>query len=193
MLWFNPKNFDKIIIVFRDRLGDTEFNQNRLRALSNHPLREKIICLNYEESGILNRKIEEKIRFERFTDNWHRLELDLPKVIKHNSHEQELVIFTHNQWGEYGHPEHIMINAVVNTVLGMFPIFCPEDVVANRNEDSFRVIEQTTDTYHFLGLREFYKQYNIWTFRDNYLPPPIIKYYEEDKKKFELRNTKIII
>ncbi len=194
MLWFNPDNFDRIFIVFRDRYQGTEFNQRRLQALSSHPYREKIICLNYEESGITNKRItlgpEEKI--DRFMDNWHRFEIDFSNLIKSQPEEVE-AIYTHNQWGEFGHPEHVMINAVVNFFSGGLPIFCPQDLVDNRDPANGRFKEEKIDPFKFLALRNFYQQHNIWTFRNDYVPPPIVRYYLEDPEEFKIRKTQIII
>jgi len=189
-LWFNPDSFDRIILVFRDRYDDIEFNHRRLQALSNHPYRHKMIFLNYEESGITNRKItlaaEDKMK--RLMGNWHRLELDLPPLILNASE-----IYTHNQWGEFGHPEHVMINAVVNFISAGKPVFCPQDLVGTRDNPNGKFVEGKIDIFDFLRLREFYQKYNIWTFRNDYLPPPVIKYYREDPEEFKSRKTQIII
>jgi len=190
MLWFNPDNFDKIIIVFCDRLGhasDYEFNNNRTRALANHPLFYSIECLNYIESGIADKNsiLDIGLKKKIFLENWHKLELELPELIKGADE-----IYTHNQWGEFGHPEHVMINAVVNTVAGDIPIYCRENMVGPANNFSMPR-EEFSDIDRFYELRNLYLEYHIWTFRLDYRPPQVLKYFKEED--FKNRKTKIII
>jgi len=52
ILWFAPEKYDKIIIVFGD-FGDergSEWGERRRKAIAEHPLKDKIIHLNYPES-----------------------------------------------------------------------------------------------------------------------------------------------
>lgn len=188
-IWHNPDNFDKIIIVFLDRFGDLKFNRNRLKALVYHPLRDVINYLGYTESGIADKNsiLDIGLRKKLFLENWHKLELDLPELIKGADE-----IYTHNQWGEFGHPEHVMINAVVNTIAGDIPVWCRENLVGPSNNFSIPR-EEFADIDRFYELRAFYNDYDIWTFRDDYRPPAILRYFQEDKNEFQNRKTKIII
>lgn len=189
-IWFNPEIFDKIVIVFINRINDDEFNHRRWKAMANHPLKDKITCLNFLESGITNKRLnlspEDKLKL--FISNWHKLEKLIPNLISKFDE-----IYTHNQWGEFGHPEHVMINAVVNTFSAGKPVYCPEDVIESRDDKQKKYIVNTIDIFNFIKLREFYQQNNIWTFRNDYLPPPTIKYFKESQEDFKLRKTNIII
>lgn len=186
-LWFNPDNFDKIIIVFLHRVGEEDFNRHRDKALLNHPLADIITCLGYPESGLVKKNDTFDDSKKIYLENWRRLEKELPELIKGATE-----IYTHNQWGEFGHPEHVMINAVVNTIAGDIPIFCRGNL-AGKTDDFSMPREEFSDLDRFYELREFYRDYKIWTFELDYRPPDILKFFQEDKEKFKQRKTQIII
>jgi LmbE family N-acetylglucosaminyl deacetylase len=101
-LWFNLEEFNKIIIVFRRGYREEE----RQRALDNHPLKDKIECWDFVESNYWR----DKTKLAQYEDNYRHLcerlkTLDVEEV------------WTHNAYGEYGHTDHILVhNACMATL-----------------------------------------------------------------------------
>ena len=50
ILWFNPEDFDQIVIVFGD-FGDGRSGDGRRKASAEHPLANRITHLNLKESN----------------------------------------------------------------------------------------------------------------------------------------------
>jgi len=100
ILWFNPEEYDKIVIVFGD-FGDhraKEGGDRRRNALAKHPLKDKIVHLNIPESDFTRNKGNEGIyRLNQRLIEEKLQELEADEVTTHNGH------------GEYGHLEHIQV------------------------------------------------------------------------------------
>ena len=97
ILWFNPEEFDKIIIVFGD-FGDGRSGDGRRKALEEHPLKDKIVHLNIKESDFTRDSSRETI----YRVNQRVIEDELAKF-------RPTEVTTHNAHGEYGHLEHIQV------------------------------------------------------------------------------------
>lgn len=104
ILWFNPYDFDKIVICFLSRDDKPEFDKKRLAVLNEHPLRDKIECLNICEDNALRAQVIEN-------------------YLRKESQSFDLV-FTHNSKGEYGHDHHLLIHSIVKKV-------CPKKLVGS--------------------------------------------------------------
>lgn len=92
-----PENFDRIVIVFGDRVDRLDFGGKRRRALKNHPLKDKIIHLDLEESNYWR----DSMNSVEYEENYN----DLCEWLEENIKEGD-TITTHNFYGEYGHADH---------------------------------------------------------------------------------------
>jgi LmbE family N-acetylglucosaminyl deacetylase len=107
-IWFNPEEYDKIVIVFTDRSDVEGFGAKRKQALEEHPLKEKIVTLDLVESNYWR----DVTKIKDFEDNYHELCEWLEDNIK-----EEDTITTHDANGEYGHLDHNLVHtACMNTV-----------------------------------------------------------------------------
>jgi LmbE family N-acetylglucosaminyl deacetylase len=105
-LWFAPEKYDKIVIVFTDRSDRPGFGDNRRKAIAEHPLKDKIECLDLTESNFWR----DNTKFQEQKDNYD----DICEYLRGIDAES---IDTHNANGEYGHADHILVrNAVLDTV-----------------------------------------------------------------------------
>ena len=106
ILWFKPENYDRIIIVFSGRADRPGFGDNRTKALAEHPLKDKIECLNLTESNFWR----DASKYPEHLENYN-------KVCKFLKEIEPESVDTHNANGEYGHADHILVrNAVYDTV-----------------------------------------------------------------------------
>ncbi len=100
ILWFNPEDFDKIVIVFGD-FGDvrgSDGGDKRRKALEQHPLKDKIVHLDIQESDFNRNKGNETL----YRLNQKVIEDELKKF-------NPTSVTTHDAQGEYGHIEHIQV------------------------------------------------------------------------------------
>jgi len=98
ILWFNPSEFDQIIIVFLNGYKEEE----RRRALENHPLKDKIVCWELTESNYWR----DKTKIEEYK-KCYRETVELARKLNADS------ITTHNAHGEYGHTDHVLVHNAV--------------------------------------------------------------------------------
>lgn len=100
VLWFDPSEFDRIVIVFGPRDDKPGFEKRRLAALAAHPLAQKITFLNMPEPGKDSGDSAAKVREE---------------IAKRATDAD--VVTTHNAQGEYGHPHHVLVHNICMEVL----------------------------------------------------------------------------
>ena len=106
VLWFNPEEFDRIVIVFLGRTDIPAQTEGRRKALEQHPLAERITCLGLTESGYWR----DKSKASEYGASY----LNLCKFLE-TLEANEVV--THNAWGEYQHDDHILVhNACMATL-----------------------------------------------------------------------------
>ena len=135
VLFFNPEEYDKIVIVFTDRRDVADFGNRRLKALEEHPLRDKIEIVGITESGYNTRKD----RYEDFVESYHELCDYLDEMDIKDDDE----ITTHNAYGEYGHTDHkLVFNALMDTV---------DCKVNNQDPKLYREIKRV------------YEKHGVWT------------------------------
>ena len=95
ILWFNPLEFDRIVICFSDVPGKPHMIKRRERALEEHPLRYKIHCMNLMESE----DSTEKSSLEKVACRLKWL----------SEQEKWQTVTTHAATGEYGHRDHKLV------------------------------------------------------------------------------------
>lgn len=101
ILFFNPEEYDKIIIVFTERLDKPGFDQARLRALEEHPLKDKIEIVGLTESNFWR----DETKLQEYVGNYDDLQ---DWLIDHEFSDDD-EITTHDAQGEYGHSDHKLI------------------------------------------------------------------------------------
>jgi len=119
ILWFNPEEYDQIIIVFLGRKDKPEQEAARLQAIKEHPLADRITCLGLTESNFWRDKSQ--------TDHHNRNYRDLCKYLQDIKAES---VTTHNAAGEYEHADHILVHNACMATLN-----CP---VNGKNPDIYR-------------------------------------------------------
>lgn len=104
ILWFNPEDYDKIIIVFSGRDDRPWFKEKREKANAEHPL--KPICWGLTESNFWR----DSTKYAEHQRNYE----DICRLVK--GLKDATSITTHNANGEYGHADHILVhNAVMDS------------------------------------------------------------------------------
>ena len=141
VIWFNPDPFDKIVIVFGDRMDKPGFGERRRAAIESHPYKKKIIQLHLIESNYWR----DPSAIKDYEENYH----ELCEWLEDNITDEDAVI-THDPAGEYGHADHKLVNrACMNTV---------DCLVNGQNPVMYRV---TRDAYIDNGVWTWYLTDNI--------------------------------
>ena len=97
-------------------------------------------------------------------------------------------VYTHNFWGEYGHPQHIAVHLAVKSICKERKIKCKIFSYFNlrtlplRNyylRKNYIVIEKKKVLKnYFYTIKNQYIKNNIWTFQRSYSPPNYEYFYE---------------
>lgn len=92
--------------------------------------------------------------------------------------KDESIIFTHNAWGEYGHPDHILVH---NIIKKSGKVLLVSDIMLDSSFTKFKsfpkpeiknYLEVTnTDLDFYEKCKTIYAKYNVWTWNQN----PILK------------------
>lgn len=98
ILWFDPSQYDRIIIVFGD-FGDGRSGDGRRRAIKQHPLADKITHLDLIESNYWR---------DRGKKQEHEQNFDI--LVKWLRDMEPSSVTTHSASGEYGHADHILVH-----------------------------------------------------------------------------------
>ncbi len=195
------KKASKIIICFQDIPGEKDISLGRYKSSLNYPLNNfiqlglkqarfsgKIINwdnpkeIKYGIDGYLNRRDYER--------NFYDLFEKLSDLLK-----KDILVVTHNPWGEYGHPEHIQVNRVISEIaeIKKFNYFvtgiastCNQKYAFNQMHklgDKYIIFE--TDLTLFKKIKDLYMENNCWTWFEFYdLPKNEIFFEQINKNKF---------
>lgn len=139
ILWFNPYEYDKIVVCFLGRPDKPDFKERRLKVLNEHPLKDKIICLGFEEFS--SEEENKDLEFVTGMYNFLKKEAD-------NYDE----IHTHNSCGEYGHYHHVFVH---NAIEGI----CKEKIKNSLLDNTYSQEEW------FVKIKNIYLKYGCWTWR----------------------------
>lgn len=173
ILWFNPKDFDKIIICFNVRRIDrVEKNFGMFKSLMEHPLKDKILFFGLS-GGEYWRKPNE---FEAF--NLRTNEKSLKNLLDNEILEAD-EIYTHNSWGEYGHSDHILVNKVVKE-MAKCPVWCP-NLLERKHKTTGKERKIIIDLNLYKKVKAIYTKYDCWTWEKNYLPLSEQEYFKENE------------
>lgn len=189
ILWFGSiaAEVDKIVVCFLNDPAHPELAGARERVLSEHPLREKMVCLGADETGAFNhaqwprpettryglRIVKGRQVAKHYRLCYRQLEQQLAPIISAAAR-----VITHNPWGEYGHEEHVLVHRVATSLAAAGN----KDVWYNNHasswsEDLMRVyldksghrIEcRAVDTRAMEAIAEVYRAHDAWTWFDDY-------------------------
>ena len=125
VLWFCSQlhNVGRVIIVFRDDDDAPGMGDRRAQAMGE--LSYQPICLNVPEAGTFNAVDWHKPEIapfglhlnaegvtrecaEAYAANFHSIQTLLADQLSGCD-----TVFTHNPWGEYGHPDHVQVHRAV--------------------------------------------------------------------------------
>jgi LmbE family N-acetylglucosaminyl deacetylase len=134
-LWFAPEEYDRIIIVFGPRIDNAHCTHGRQQAMAEHPLKDRIWCLELTESNYWQDKSPQNR--ERYEANAKELRELLKKLPPPDS------VTTHNAMGEYQHLDHVLVH---NACMDVFN--CP---VNGKSPEMYRKI------------RRVYERNRCWT------------------------------
>ena len=137
IIFFNPENYDKIIIVFGD-FGDARgstYGDARRQALLELPYADKIVHLNYPESHYTWDR-DNGERHAKYLQNYK----DLCEFLKTLEATE---VTTHESWGEYNNLDHVLVHHACMDTLD-----CP---VNGMNPKLYREAKQ------------IYKKHGVWT------------------------------
>ena len=170
IIWFNPTTFDKIIICFPFRRVETkriDFNEKIYRVFQRHPLRNKMELLGLT-SGEYWRKATDFEQFMLYVDKKNLTRLLFDDIVN-----QASLIFTHNEWGEYGHSDHQVVHEVVKK-LSKVPIYCFNGVKPLFTGSTFPI---NMDLEVFKRIKNLYLSEDIWTWEKDFQISPVQKYF----------------
>ena len=189
------KKAAKIIICFQDIPGESEISNGRYRCSLNYPLNNfmqlglkqarfsgKIINWNkpketkYGIDGYLNKR--------DYVKNFYYLFEKLSELLT-----KDVLVITHNPWGEYGHPEHIQVNRVVSELAKKikFKFFVTGIAGTSTQNYAFDQMSKLTDKYAifetdkslYKRIKNFYVANNCWTWFDIYDLPKNEIFFEQ--------------
>lgn len=187
ILWFSSilDKVDGVVLCFLTSAHHPDWGIKRERSLKEHP-RKNIYCLGLKESGtflgvdwdnpiinefgleITNRSLSDK----DYKKNYYKLKQQFGKLLKgyHN-------IFTHNPWGEYGHPEHVQICQVIKELKKemkfnlWFSNYCSNKASKLMAYYLYRFnleyVTFKTNKALFNDIKDIYKRFDCWTWYDN--------------------------
>lgn len=168
ILWFNPKDFDKIILCFMDRHDNYKVFMGRRKVLGQHPLKDKIEILNLVESGYQSNKVHR----DAHQANYKKAVELLREKLKDLKETDE--VWTHNSWGEYGHSDHILISEAVREV-ATCPVYVLDGFIPHTGRQR---IEVEMDLDFYKQVKDLYTKWGAWTWRSDYEPPAKQYYYK---------------
>ena len=190
-LWFSSllARVGQILVCYRDVAASPTLTAGRRESLAAYPL-SHINCLGLCESdifwGVDWSRAEEtdyglRINDRRLSDrdyiaNFSRLKAQLVVRLLGRKH-----VFTHNPWGEYGHPEHVQVYRAVRAVqseLGFtlwYNSYASNKsaglmarVLASGEHETFTL---PTDKRLAGRIADHYKQHQCWTWYPDYAWP----------------------
>ncbi|OGT38686.1 MAG: hypothetical protein A3F11_03580 [Gammaproteobacteria bacterium RIFCSPHIGHO2_12_FULL_37_14] len=174
IIWFDPLYFNLILITFCERHDRIRVGRNRLNAILQHPLKDKICMLNIPESGFW----KNKTKVSEYTKTAEQL-TEMLFQLKNSFQISE--IYTHNSVGEYGHDDHILVHQCVIKVfngLSNCNIYCPTKYMKEDDLRSHQTIKNKMEINFYNKVKNIYLENNCWTWNLNSEPRAYEEYYQ---------------
>jgi len=102
------------------------------------------------------------------------------------------VVYTHNPWGEYGHPDHVQVSRVVTTLQqsARFELWFSSYVSARSMPLAARHLERLmrhfilpVDAEYAERLRQHYSEHGAWTWHLDYVWPEREAFLQETEER----------
>lgn len=186
-LWFSSvlDRVARIVVCFLAHRGFPELAQARRESLARHPLADRIVSLEIEESrSFAKADWSEPVE----SDNGLELRADAAAAYAKSAHalanalppllENATAVITHNPWGEYGHEDHVQVCRIATraAVERRIPIFY-SNYASYRSLPLLRhYVGAGARHYHILptapalgeAIAQVYRDCGAWTWFDDY-------------------------
>ncbi len=205
VLWFCSQlpDVERVIMVFRDYDGEPGLGERRARAMIELPY--QAISLNVPEAGTLKGvdwdkpeitpfglrlNAEEATResIDAYAGNYSLIHALLADQLSESD-----TVFTHNPWGEYGHPDHVQVYRAVESLCAKlgFSLWVSSHI-ADRSRHLARIysippddetLRCPIDRDFAANVSQIYKKHGCWTWdhdwewnaSESFLRPPNLK------------------
>ena len=125
-LWFSSilSRVDRIVLCFLEMPSNPARTESRRRSIESYPL-ANLSCLNLPESEVFwgvdwRRPVESEygllIADKQLSDKAYIANFSILKQRLRHQLRGCQNVFTHNPWGEYGHPEHVQVYRAVKAL-----------------------------------------------------------------------------
>ena len=199
-----------LIIICFGACDDKKITEGRKNLIRDFPLKN-IIFLNIPEGKRIRSYLPLIFHYETFygiktdTDSYPEY-IENYYILREKLLEQLSgfkYVITHNPWGEYGNHQHIQLNRCITDLASIlkFKVFVTGYFggisknlmykTINRLNDK-PIIKKNNNINLFNKLRKIYQKNNCWTWVDDYDPPVIEIFYEQEKFSFEENNKRFI-
>ena len=190
ILWASSicEKASKVIICFSEDEDSEKTSKGRKNFSKNAP--ENFYFLNIKEptqKGVTFIQNKSHILNCASDLSFKKVKKDLLKLIDCPN------VYTHNYWGEYGHPQHIAIHLAVRSICKEKKIKCKIFSYFNFRTFGLRnyylrknhvILERKKVSKKlFYSLKNQYIKSNCWTFPSSYSPPNYEYFYEIDQGK----------
>ncbi len=190
ILWASSicEKASKVIICFSEDKNSLKISQGRKIFSKNAP--ENFYFLDIKEpsqKGITFFQNKSYIRNCISDKSFKKIKKELLKLIDCKS------VYTHNYWGEYGHPQHVAIHLAVRSICKEKKISCKMFSYFNLRTFALRncylrrnyvILEKKKVSEKlFFNLKNQYTKSHCWTFPRSYAPPKYEYFYEINQGK----------
>lgn len=207
VLWFSSilERVDSIIVCYPYSYTQTELTEGRKAVLKDYPL-NKIHYLNLcslelylgvDWTNVISTDYGLKITNRKFDETKYKKNFfELEKLLKDRICKYRNV-FTHNPWGEYGHPEHVQVFKAVEKIRKELPFSLWYSSYCSRK--SFQLMLKnitfnskiiSLEQNKVLGerIKQLYQKYSCWTWYEEWnwsLQESFIQHKDAKKKKID--------
>ena len=191
-LWFSSVlgKVSRVIIAYEECDDLPGLGQSRRRASNDYPLSSAVFLRRPEpcslshvdwsqpeptQYGMALNKAQSSSADMRYRGAYDALLRELPSVLRGVTD-----VFTHNPWGEYGHPDHVQVSRLVSTLgaeLGFRTHFSsyvsPRSMrFASKFAGALQTAMQLkTDPALADQIKQVYLNHGCWTWHTAYVPP----------------------
>jgi len=189
ILWFGSvgPSVGRIVICFLSDPAHPDIAEGRRAALARHPWRDRIVCLDMEETCAFDRagwpkpecsddglKIIAATQIAAaYAHCAQSLRERLPQFVRGAAN-----VFTHNPWGEYGHEEHVLVHRIVTAIAetAAVPVWY-SSYASNWSKELMLhylaraepvYVSRDVDTQDMERVADIYRECGAWTWLDKY-------------------------
>jgi LmbE family N-acetylglucosaminyl deacetylase len=122
---------------------------------------------------------------DRYRSAYHVLSADFREALRGAAN-----VFTHNPWGEYGHPDHVQVSRVIRDLrpeLG-FRLWYSSYIASRSMILAAQFVPRLVSKLRLptnralaLELKALYRQWGCWTWDSEYEPPPDEAFLKESE------------